>query len=71
MLAPVFTAGKLDLAVHLPRIGDFWEVTLLHDGSHAGRPIQLHREPVEAAGLRARHFDCGRAGRPLSGRALC
>lgn len=57
VLAPVFTAGKLDLAVHLPRIGDFWEVTLLHVGSYAGAPIRLHRELVKSAGLRARHFD--------------
>jgi hemoglobin len=56
LLQPVFTASQMVLATHLPRIASFWEVTLLHEGDYSGRPMQIHRDLVEAAGLRTVHF---------------
>jgi hemoglobin len=56
LLEPVFTASQMVLATHLPRIGSFWEVTLLHEGDYSGRPMQVHRDLVEVAGLRRAHF---------------
>jgi len=56
-LGPVFRAAKMDLATHLPRIGDFWEVSLLGTGDYSGRPMQLHAHLAEAAGLLAELFD--------------
>jgi hemoglobin len=56
LLEPVFTASRMVLATHLPRIASFWEVTLLHEGDYNGRPMQIHRDLVEGAGLRTVHF---------------
>jgi hemoglobin len=56
LLEPVFTASQMVLPTHLPRIASFWEVTLLHEGDYSGRPMQIHRDLVEAAGLRTVHF---------------
>jgi hemoglobin len=56
LLEPVFTAGQMVLATHLSRMASFWEVTLLHEGDYSGRPVQIHRHLVDAAGLRAVHF---------------
>ena len=56
LLEPVFTASQMVLATHLPRIVSFWEVTLLHEGDYSGRPMQIHRDLVETAGLRTVHF---------------
>ena len=56
-LGPVFAAAQMDLATHLPRIGDFWEVSLLGTGDYSGRPMQLHAHLAEAAGLLPELFD--------------
>jgi hemoglobin len=56
LLDPVFTASQMVLATHLPRIVSFWEVTLLQAGDYSGRPMQIHRDLVETAGLRTVHF---------------
>lgn len=55
-LRPVFQAAHLDLAVHLPRIAAFWERALFGTGTYAGRPLQVHRELVDTAGLTETHF---------------
>jgi len=56
LLGPVFATAGMDLAVHLPRIASFWEVTLLGTGEYFGRPMQLHRHLAATAGLGAGHF---------------
>jgi hemoglobin len=56
-LGPVFAAAEMDLATHLPRIGDFWEVSLLGTGDYSGRPMQLHAHLAEACGLVPELFD--------------
>jgi hemoglobin len=56
LLEPVFTASQMVLSRHLPRIASFWEVTLLQVGDYSGRPMQIHRDLVDAAGLRKVHF---------------
>lgn len=44
LLGPVFVdVAHLDLAVHLPRIADFWERSLLGTGTYAGQPMAVHR----------------------------
>ena len=56
----VFTdVAKLDLAHHLPIIGDFWESLLFQSGNYArhGRnPLQVHAELNEKTPLEKRHF---------------
>jgi hemoglobin len=56
LLRPVFQAAHLDLVVHLPRIAGFWERALFGTGTYSGRPMQVHRELVDTAGLTERHF---------------
>jgi len=56
LLGPVFATAGMDLALHLPRIASFWEVTLLGTGEYFGRPMQLHRHLADTAGLGAGHF---------------
>lgn len=56
LLGPVFASSGMDLAEHLPRIANFWEVTLLGTGEYFGRPMQLHRQLADTAGLGAPHF---------------
>jgi hemoglobin len=56
LLGPVFLAAGLDLVTHLPRIGAFWEKTLLGTGEYAGRPMQIHRQLMRTAGVDERHF---------------
>jgi hemoglobin len=57
LLGPVFAGAGLDLATHLPRIGGFWERSLLGTGSYAGRPMQIHRHLMREFGLTEQHFD--------------
>jgi hemoglobin len=56
LLGPIFAIAGIDLAVHLPRIAAFWEVALLGIGEYVGRPMQLHRQLANTAGLGAPHF---------------
>lgn len=56
-LGPVFAAADMDLATHLPRIGDFWQVSLLGTGDYTGRPMQMHARLAEHAGLVPELFD--------------
>jgi hemoglobin len=43
LLGPGFAAAHLDLETHLPRIGNFWERSLLGTGSYDGQPMVVHR----------------------------
>lgn len=56
----IFTdVAKLDLASHLPVIGDFWETILFQTGAYArhGRnPLQIHAALNEKTPLRIEHF---------------
>lgn len=57
LLGPVFRAAGMELATHLPRIGAFWEKTLLGSGEYSGRPMQVHRHLMATAGLAEHHFE--------------
>lgn len=44
LLGPVLVdVAHLDLSVHLPRIADFWERSLLGTGTYVGQPMAVHR----------------------------
>lgn len=52
---------KLDLAKHLPIIGDFWESLLLNGKNyqkHGRNPLEIHREINEKTPLETEHFCC-------------
>lgn len=48
--------AKLDLATHLPQIGNFWEQVLLQRPVYMGHPIAAHFPLHQAATLQAAHF---------------
>ena len=50
-------AAHLDLVAHLPRIGDFWERTLLDSGSYTGQPMEVHRRLHASQPLTPLMFD--------------
>lgn len=57
LLGPVFSLAQLDLVTHLPRIGDFWERSLLGSGSYGGQPMLVHRQLHAAVPLSVEMFD--------------
>lgn len=55
----IFEIAGLDLAHHLPVIGDFWETLLLGAGNyqrHGRNPLQIHGVLSLKTPLRAEHF---------------
>ena len=56
LLGPVFRTAGMRLETHLPRIGAFWEMTLLGSGTYTGSPLALHRQAAAASGLGETHF---------------
>src|SRR4028119_60131 len=56
----IFTdIAKLDLAHHLPVIGDFWETLLFGTGNyqkHGRNPLQIHAQLDQKSPLTTRHF---------------
>lgn len=56
----IFTdVAKLDLAHHLPIIGDFWETLLFRTGDysrHRRNPIEVHRMLDQMTSLSPEHF---------------
>ena len=60
VIGTLFTdVAQLDLAHHLPVIGDFWESTLFGSGvyaRHRRNPLLVHLELDGKARLEARHF---------------
>ena len=57
----IFTdVAKLDLAHHLPIIGDFWETLLFRTGDysrHGRNPIEVHRKLDQLTPLLPEHFE--------------
>ena len=56
----VFQIAELDLAHHLPIIGDFWETLLFGTGNyqrHGRNPLQVHAELNEKTPLVFEHFE--------------
>ena len=54
----IFTdVARMDLAAHLPVIGNFWEKVLLHRPVYFGNPLAVHRVLHAASPLRAEHFE--------------
>jgi hemoglobin len=60
VIGPLFTdVAQLDLAHHLPVIGDFWESTLFGSGvysRHRRNPLLVHAELDAKARLAPHHF---------------
>lgn len=57
LLGHVFVdVARMDLAAHLPRIADFWEVTLLRRGGYHGNALRPHQELHAQFPLTAAHF---------------
>jgi len=61
LIGYIFTdIAKLDLDVHLPIIGDFWESMLFQTGvyaKHKRNPLQVHAELDERSPLEFEHFE--------------
>lgn len=57
LLGPVFGAAHLDLVTHLPRIGDFWQRTLLSSGRYDGQPMAVHARLHARVPLTPEMFD--------------
>ncbi|HYR29797.1 MAG TPA: group III truncated hemoglobin [Thermoanaerobaculia bacterium] len=61
LIGRIFTdVARLDLAHHLPVIGDFWESTLFGTGRysrHDRNPLLIHEELDRRSALEATHFD--------------
>lgn len=60
LIGPLFTdVAQLDLAHHLPVIGDFWESTLFGSGvysRHRRNPLLVHAELDRKSRLEPHHF---------------
>ncbi|UGQ10655.1 group III truncated hemoglobin [Yinghuangia sp. ASG 101] len=57
LLGHVFVdVARMDLAEHLPRIADFWEVTLLRRGGYRGNALRPHQALHAQSPLTAGHF---------------
>ena len=60
LIGPLFTdVAQLDLAHHLPVIGDFWESTLFGSGvysRHRRNPLLIHAELDRKSRLEPHHF---------------
>ncbi|HRI03452.1 MAG TPA: group III truncated hemoglobin [Pyrinomonadaceae bacterium] len=56
----IFTdVAKLELAHHLPIIGDFWEALLFRSGDYARRgrnPLEVHRQLHLRSAFEPKHF---------------
>ncbi|WTW93233.1 group III truncated hemoglobin [Streptomycetaceae bacterium NBC_01309] len=49
--------AQMDLGAHLPRLADFWEVTLLRSGEYRGNALEPHRVLHAQFPLTAQHFE--------------
>lgn len=58
LLGHVFVdVARMDLATHLPRLADFWEVALLRSGTYQGNALEPHRTLHAQFPLTAEHFE--------------
>ena len=57
-LAPIFLdVAKIDLAVHLPLIRNYWEKLLLGDKSYQRHTMNIHRAVHARHGLQPKDFE--------------
>ena len=58
LIGRLFTeVARVDLAVHLPVMADFWESALLSPGAYRRNALRAHRDLHAESPLRAEHFD--------------
>lgn len=58
LLGPVFVdVAQMDLAAHLPVIGDFWQTVLFHGGQYRRNALLPHIRLHALAHLTPDHFD--------------
>lgn len=58
LLGPVFVdVARMDLALHLPIICDFWETVLFQAGLYRRNALQIHLSLNARAPLGAEHFE--------------
>ncbi|MDV6168260.1 group III truncated hemoglobin [Flavobacterium sp. DG1-102-2] len=54
----IFTdVAKINLEEHLPKITDFWELSIFHTGPYHNNPMHVHMELNDKEQLTAAHFD--------------
>lgn len=59
VLAPIFVdVAKVDLAVHLPHIKDYWCKLLLGDKNYQRHTMNIHRQLHAKRALHPQNFQC-------------
>jgi hemoglobin len=54
----IFTdVAQIKLDEHLPKITDFWELSIFHTGNYRNNPMQVHMQLNDKEQLTAEHFD--------------
>lgn len=54
----IFTdVAKIDLEEHLPKITDFWELSIFHTGPYHNNPMHVHMQLNDKEQLTTAHFD--------------
>jgi hemoglobin len=54
----IFTdVAQIDLEEHLPKITDFWELSMFHTGPYRNNPMQVHMQLNDKEQLTSEHFD--------------
>ncbi|ALM49794.1 hypothetical protein AMR72_13310 [Flavobacterium psychrophilum] len=54
----IFTdVAKIDLEEHLPKITDFWELSIFHTGPYHNNPMHIHMQLNDKEQLTNAHFD--------------
>ena len=48
---------QLDWEKHMPKMYDFWEMTLFQKGNFIGNPIKVHKGLNEKSPMKKEHFD--------------
>lgn len=48
--------AKVNWAIHLPKMYDFWENILFHTGKYSGNPMLRHKELHEKSTMNPSHF---------------
>ena len=49
--------AKLDFEIHLPKMYNFWESTILHTGSYVGNTLLVHKNLHQKSPLLSEHFE--------------
>lgn len=58
LLGPVFVdVAQMDLAAHLPIIGDFWQTVLFHTGEYRRNTLEPHLRLHAQTELTSAHFE--------------